>query len=127
MKHSGVKLNSDVVGIGKVVARHSFYKIRLKCWLSKGEPVRWSAPWGLIRHAELLDSGETLITAVRIDREFLINGLFYGIQGMRVGGTRRLTISPHMAYGEAGVPGVVPPNAVLLSEVTVLEEISAEA
>ena len=53
-----------------------------------------------------------MITDVRVDRVFLVAGLFYGIQGMRVGGTRTLRIAPHLAYGEEGVPGVVPANAM---------------
>jgi hypothetical protein len=53
---------------------------------------------------------------------FLINGLFYGVEGMSVGGTRRLKISPQLGYGERGVPGVIPPNSVLNAEITILEE-----
>ena len=50
-----------------------------------------------------------------------MNGLFYGIDGMRVGGMRRLEIAPHLAYGARGVPEVIPPNTVLIAEITVLE------
>jgi FKBP-type peptidyl-prolyl cis-trans isomerase len=39
---------------------------------------------------------------------------------MRVGGTRRLEISPHLGYGERGVPGVIPANAVLTAEISIL-------
>jgi FKBP-type peptidyl-prolyl cis-trans isomerase len=39
---------------------------------------------------------------------------------MRVGGTRRLEIAPHLAYGDAGVPDVIPAGAVLTAEVTIL-------
>jgi FKBP-type peptidyl-prolyl cis-trans isomerase len=64
----------------------------------------------------------TLVTDVRLNRVFRINGLFYGMEGMRIGGTRKLKISPHLAYGERGVPDVVPPNAVLIAEIAILEE-----
>ena len=96
-------------------------------WLNKGEPVRWQSPWGSIEQAVLEDEGQTLVTDVRLDRAFLINGLFYGIEGMCVGGTRRLKISPHLGYGERGVPGVIPPNSVLIIEVTILEERNSSA
>jgi FKBP-type peptidyl-prolyl cis-trans isomerase len=57
---------------------------------------------------------------LRIDRRSLINGLFYGVDGMRVGGMRRLEIAPHLAYGDRGVPGIIPPGAVLTAEITIL-------
>jgi FKBP-type peptidyl-prolyl cis-trans isomerase len=41
---------------------------------------------------------------------------------MHVGGMRRLEIAPRLAYGERGVPGIVPPNAVITAEITVLEQ-----
>src|SRR4051812_13865970 len=50
-----------------------------------------------------------------------VAGLRYGVEGMRVGGLRRLTVSPHLAYGRAGVPGVIPPDAVLVFEVELLD------
>jgi FKBP-type peptidyl-prolyl cis-trans isomerase len=40
---------------------------------------------------------------------------------MRVGGTRRLEIAPHLGYGDRGVPGVIPADAVLTAEITILE------
>jgi FKBP-type peptidyl-prolyl cis-trans isomerase len=54
-----------------------------------------------------------------------MNGLFYGVEGMRVGGTRRLRIAPHLAYGRPGVPGIVPPNAELVAEITILAAVEA--
>jgi FKBP-type peptidyl-prolyl cis-trans isomerase len=71
--------------------------------------------------ARLDANGETLITEVRIDRRSLVSGLFYGVEGMRVGGTRRLEIAPHLAYGDRGVTGVIPAGALLIAEITILE------
>jgi len=63
-----------------------------------------------------------LTTGVRVDRVSLIPGLFYGIQGMNVGGTGLLRIAPHLAYRSAGLPGEIPPDAVLTAELSVLAE-----
>jgi FKBP-type peptidyl-prolyl cis-trans isomerase len=57
---------------------------------------------------------------IRINRGSLIAGLFYGVEGMRIGGTRRLEIAPHLAYGSAGVPGIIPGGATLTAEITLL-------
>src|SRR5215203_370641 len=117
---SGLTLLADVAGTGDLVGRQHNYRIRLRLWLNKGEAVRWQAAWGRVGAAALEEGGHTLITEVRIDRRSLISGLFYGVDDMRVGGARRLEIAPHLAYGDRGVPGVIPAGAVLTAEVTVL-------
>lgn len=117
---SGVTLLTDIAGTGGEVRRQHSYRIRLRLWLHNGEPIRWPSPWGQIAQARLEDEGATLITVVRIDRRSLVPGLFYGVDGMRVGGTRRLEIAPHLGYGERGVPGVIPAGALLMAEITIL-------
>lgn len=47
----------------------------------------------------------------------VIKGWDQGIVGMRIGGVRRLTVPPELAYGDRGVPGVIPPKATLVFEV----------
>jgi peptidylprolyl isomerase len=44
----------------------------------------------------------------------VIQGWDDGVQGMKVGGRRRLTIPPHMGYGAAGAGGVIAPNETLV-------------
>ena len=117
----GLMLLLDIPGSGDLVRRQQSYDVTLRLWV-EGEPVRWHMASGPVGVARLDDEGRLLVTRVRIDRRSLVNGLFYGVEGMRVGGTRRLAIAPHLGYGGRGVPGVIPPDATLTAEITVVQE-----
>jgi len=118
----GVEVLEETPGIGAPVERHAFYDVRLRMWLSRGDPVRWTKPWGLYDRARIEDDGTTLFTSLRVDRVFMFAGLFYGVEGMRVGGIRRLRVASHLAYREEGLPGLIPANALLTVEVQIVAE-----
>ena len=66
------------------------------------------------------ESGPTGLT-FRLGAGQVVQGWDEGLVGMRVGGTRALVVPPELAYGEAGLPPDVPPNAIVSYEVELLD------
>jgi peptidylprolyl isomerase len=98
----GVKFEDIAVGIGAEAVRGSVVDVSYDLALNRGE---------------LLQSERCTF---RLGERNVIAGLEYGVEGMRVGGERRLRVSPHLAYRENGIPERIPANAVLVMRVTLL-------
>lgn len=118
----GVKLLEEQIGEGTPVERQRFYVVAIRITLNQGDIV--SCPGKCLSHQidsylETKNDGY-FIHNVRIDRENFLGGFFYAILGMNVGGYRKVQIAPHLAYGEKGVPDIIPPNAKLTVEIKVL-------
>ena len=50
----------------------------------------------------------------------VIAGWDQGVQGMKVGGRRKLVIPPHLGYGDRGAGGVIKPGETLIFVVDLL-------
>lgn len=54
---------------------------------------------------------------ITLGEETVVPGLDKGIVGMQIGAKRRIICCPEMAYGEKGIPSLVPPNSTVVFEV----------
>ena len=108
---SGLQYEDTVIGTGATAQAGQKVKVHYTGWLyndgvqgtkfdsskDRGQPFEFS-----------LGAGQ------------VIKGWDEGVQGMAVGGTRRLVIPAALGYGARGAGGVIPPNATLLFEVDFL-------
>ena len=88
--------------------------------LKKGDRVRLQYSIQLNRGDFLAREQEVILTVG--DRE-TVAGFRYGLEGMRVGGTRRFKASPHLCYRDEQL-GDIPKNAVLIFDIQRVEMIS---
>jgi peptidylprolyl isomerase len=56
----------------------------------------------------------------------LIQGWVLGLQGMKVGGLRKLWVPAHLAYGERQVGSMIPPHSNLIFEIELLEVLTRD-
>ena len=104
----GIEIKDLTVGTGAEATKESVVVANVREFLRRGDEVSHSPLFGA---RNIMDLG----------RRECIAGLRYGIPGMRIGGIREILISPHLAYGNAGIPGLIPENALLWCEVELLE------
>jgi FKBP-type peptidyl-prolyl cis-trans isomerase len=105
---SGLKYQDLVVGTGAEAAAGKTVSVHYTGWLTDGTKFDSS-----------VDRGQPL-PPFKLGTGAVIKGWDDGVAGMRVGGKRKLTIPPGLAYGERGSPGVIPPNATLMFDVELL-------
>ena len=104
---SGLVFEELVVGSGNAAASGQKVSVHYTGWLTNGTKFDSSK-----------DRGDPFIFP--LGKGQVIKGWDEGVQGMKIGGVRKLTIPPNLGYGARGAGGVIPPNATLVFEVELL-------
>lgn len=104
---SGLVYEDLAVGNGKMADPGLTVAVHYTGWLTDGT-----------KFASSYDSGKPF--TFTIGDADVIQGWNEGVKGMRIGGRRRLTIPPDLAYGARGRDNVIPPNATLVFEIELL-------
>lgn len=99
----GVEYEDIKVGDGASAHRGERVEVRYDLFLNRSQLVQEKQQYSF-----------------RVGKRRAIPGLEYGVEGMRVGGERRLRVGPHLAYRDRAIPGSIPANAVLEFRVTLL-------
>ncbi len=86
-----------------------------------GDRIKMQYVGKLKSNGKVFDASKNKPFTFRLGRGEVIAGWEIGCQGMAVGGKRRLTIPPEKAYGRQGSPPVIPGNATLVFEVTLVD------
>lgn len=107
----GVKYEDSKVGTGAIAEKGKTVTVHYTGWLlENGKLGR--------KFDSSVDRGEPFKFPLGGGR--VIKGWDEGVAGMKVGGTRVLTIPPEMGYGARGAGAVIPPGATLVFEVKLL-------
>jgi len=107
MTDSGLKYEDLAEGDGAEAQAGQHVSVHYTGWLTDGSKFDSS-----------LDRNDPFQFAV--GKGMVIRGWDEGVQGMKVGGKRKLTIPPQLGYGAHGAGGLIPPNATLVFEVELL-------
>ncbi len=109
---SGLIIDDVLVGSGAAAAAGQQVSVHYTGWLlfggEKGKKFDSSK-----------DRGDPFDFALGAGQ--VIKGWDEGVQGMKIGGKRTLTIPPALGYGARGAGGAIPPNATLIFEVELLK------
>jgi FKBP-type peptidyl-prolyl cis-trans isomerase len=105
---SGLTYVDQVLGTGDVAVAGKTTTVHYTGWLENGKKFDSS-----------VDRGQPFSFPLGGGR--VIKGWDEGVQGMKVGGKRKLTIPSNLGYGSRGAGGVIPPNATLVFDVELLE------
>ena len=123
----GIELLAEHEGIGESAKKNDRVIYNLKMYLNRGEEVPLNErqadhlPVDMIR---LVDGARFVDHSTVLGSREAIAGVEYSLLGMKKNGYRKVRLSPHIAFRDKGLPGLIPANAVLVVELWLRDLIS---
>ena len=113
----GIDLLNEVVGEGPAAAIGAIVTFNARFYLRQGDEVTRDAEIIAGARANLetrfIDGIELIDHVTKLGKRHPIAGVERSLQGMRAKGYREVLVSPHLAYGDEGIPSLIPPRAML--------------
>jgi FKBP-type peptidyl-prolyl cis-trans isomerase len=116
---SGLKLLDDREGDGPSAQKGDRVMFHMRLFLNKGDEIPLNEtqakhlPKEMIR---VVDDVPFVDRTIVLGSREAIAGVEHALIGMKVGGYRKVRVSPHLAYRDKGISDLVPPDAVLIVE-----------
>ena len=104
---SGLEIEDQIIGDGAEATTGQTVEVHYTGWLTDGTKFDSSH-----------DRNQTF--SFKLGGGQVIAGWDQGVAGMKIGGSRKLTIPADLGYGERGAGGVIPPNATLVFKVELI-------
>jgi hypothetical protein len=117
---SGLKLLEEREGEGMPTNKGNRVLFNMRLFLNKGDevPLNETQAKHLPKERIRVVDGVTLIErTIVLGRREAMAGVEHALMGMKVGGYRKVRVSPHLAYRDKGIPDLIPPDAVLICEI----------
>jgi FKBP-type peptidyl-prolyl cis-trans isomerase len=105
---SGLQYQELKEGAGQAAKKGDTVEVHYTGWLTSGKKFDSS-----------VDRGQPF--TFKLGEGMVIKGWDEGVQGIKVGGKRKLIIPPQLGYGERGAGRDIPPNSTLIFEVELLK------
>jgi FKBP-type peptidyl-prolyl cis-trans isomerase len=117
---SGLTLLEEREGEGRSAERGDRVVYNSRLFLHKGDevPLNEKQAQHLPQDMVRVEAGVTFVDhKTLLGSRQTIAGVEHTLIGMKVGGYRKVRVSPHLAYRDKGIPDLVPPDAVLICEI----------
>ena len=114
---AGLEILENHEGSGTMAEKGHTITYNVRIFLNQGDEVPLNeiqAKSGALDDRIRRENDQILIDHITIlGKRRVIAGVEKALVGMRAGGFRKVRVSPHLAYRDHGIPGLIPANAVL--------------